>query len=74
MKKQIKNDLYYIQWLAEQTKDRKLNKSKKEIQEYIEKKIQEIVILKKRNKNKIEKIYMYEDYINGKGKKGNLVK
>lgn len=64
MKKQIKNDLYYIEWLAEQTKDRKLHRVRKEIEEYCEKKTKENAILLKRNKNKLEKIYNYEDCIN----------
>ena len=64
MKKQIKDNLYYLQWLAEQTKDRKLNRIRKEIQEYCEKKTKDNASLLRRNKTKLEKIYTYEDGIN----------
>lgn len=64
MKKRIKDDLYYLQWLAEQTKNMKLHRVRKEIQEYCEKKTKDNASLLRRNKDKLEKIYTYEDGIN----------
>ena len=64
MKKRIKDDLYYLQWLAEQTKNMKLHRVRKEIQEYCEKKTKDNASLLRSNKDKLEKIYNYEDRIN----------